>query len=143
MARILLALVLSAGCRIATFASENEPMTPQVHVELDIFSGRPNPEWVLTDDEAEAFMARLEAAGQPSNARLSNHLGYRGFVIRIQRDSGEQAVQIQNGSIFSAGAGSLPARKDGGRALERLLLETARPHVAAEILKFAEDDLKR
>ena len=62
-------------------------MTPEakgeVRVVLDIFSGRPNPDWTLSGTEIEELRHLLRA----SRARLSNagpgqgRLGYSGFAI--------------------------------------------------------------
>ena len=58
-------------------------------VELDAFSGRPNPRWQLSESEA-AELARLIADLQPAPGTSSLRppgLGYRGF--RLQGSSGE------------------------------------------------------
>lgn len=52
-----------------------------MRVELDIFSGRPNPSWELTNEEASHLATRL--AGLPTAAPefAPPALGYRGLVI--------------------------------------------------------------
>ena len=52
-------------------------------VELDAFSGRPNPRWRLSDSEA-AELVRLIAGLAPAPGGSSPHLpglGYRGFQL--------------------------------------------------------------
>ena len=49
-------------------------------IEMDIFSGRPNPVWTLTADEGAA-LARLVAHLPPAAAPAQVDLGYRGFVV--------------------------------------------------------------
>ena len=52
-----------------------------VWVELDVFSGRPNPTWALTPDQVRALLAhvaRLEPASPCSSSR--DQLGYRGVT---------------------------------------------------------------
>ncbi len=49
-------------------------------VELDIFSGRPNPRWRLTATESAELMALLAELPEAPGARPPD-LGYRGFVI--------------------------------------------------------------
>ena len=39
-------------------------MPVHVEVELDIFSGMPNPTWVLTNAEADSFVKQLAAVSQ-------------------------------------------------------------------------------
>jgi len=61
-----------------------------VAVELDIFSGRPNPRWTLSPKEAQQLAERVRA--DPSQLlpldSEAGGLGYRGFVITAQ-DTGE------------------------------------------------------
>ncbi len=52
-----------------------------MRVELDIFSGRPNPAWELSSQEAAALaelLTELPRAGQPP---AEGGLGYRGFTL--------------------------------------------------------------
>jgi hypothetical protein len=50
-------------------------------IELDIFSGRPNPRWTLDADEGEEFLTRLLDRTVPiAPLRSSEGLGYRGFI---------------------------------------------------------------
>ena len=52
-------------------------MPARVEVELDIFSGMPNPTWVLTDAEADSFLKQLAAAppGPATNLRATWDIG--------------------------------------------------------------------
>ena len=50
-------------------------------VELDIFSGRPNPLWTLTDKQEEEMLERLSAHRElihPAHDAVPR-LGYRGY----------------------------------------------------------------
>lgn len=61
-----------------------------VTVELDIFSGRPNPRWTLSPKEAQHLAERVRA--EPSQLlpldSETGGLGYRGFIISAQ-DTGD------------------------------------------------------
>ncbi|MFB9908347.1 hypothetical protein [Allokutzneria oryzae] len=50
-----------------------------MEIELDVFSGIPNPRWPLSPEEAERLVALLPTP-LPSPPR-SGALGYRGFVL--------------------------------------------------------------
>lgn len=50
-----------------------------VRVEIDVFSGRPNPSWALSPAEAGDLAARLRDL--PREGRPRPRLGYRGFVV--------------------------------------------------------------
>jgi hypothetical protein len=85
-------------------------------VELDIFSGRPNPEWQL-DEAAAGEVRRRLAALSPSPARAASPpgLGYRGFLC------------TESGVTWRVFKGMLIRRNevlaDPGMTIERFLLE--------------------
>ena len=102
-------------------------------VELDIFSGRPNPVWRL-DESAAGEMRRRLAALSPSTAGAADPpgLGYRGFACT---DAAE---------TWRAFRGIVSSRKtalaDPGKTIERFLLEhlpaeyvNLRPRIAQEL----------
>ena len=57
-------------------------------VHLDIFSGRPDPTWILTPNDERELIERLQANPSimlPVNASVGD-LGYRGFVIELVKE---------------------------------------------------------
>ena len=63
-------------------------------IELDVFSGRPNPTWQLDDAqtmELLALLADLPTAMQ----RQAEPLGYRGFLVYRPGLGGEVAAPIR------------------------------------------------
>jgi hypothetical protein len=52
-----------------------------VDVELDVFSGQPNPHWKPTEDEAAALANRLRELPEAADSAEPPGLGYRGFVV--------------------------------------------------------------
>jgi hypothetical protein len=119
-------------------------MQARVEVELDIFSGAPNPRWVLSSAEAYIFVKRLAAltrisARKPPGAAL----GYRGLIIQVTQWGDTQLIRIQNGSVhFSNGATNVYSH-DKDRDLERWLLGTGKPHLEDELFQAAERELQR
>lgn len=87
-------------------------MPPRVEIELDVFSGRPNPSWTLDDDAAAELLARLGDAPRPPPP---GHLGYRGFLVH--RSDVPSTVHVH-----------------GDQALERWLLASGGAHVPSEVL---------
>lgn len=60
-----------------------------MRVELDVFSGRPNPRWELNEDSAVALrglLSRLTVATTTPPEQPG--LGYRGFVYASETDGG-------------------------------------------------------
>ena len=111
-------------------------------VELDIFSGMPNPTWILTNAEADSFVKQLAALPRSSARELSGNLGYRGFIVRITQGADTQLIRIQTGTVhISKGATNLYAR-DADRALERWLLNTGRPHLKSDIISIVEREVR-
>src|SRR5947209_9861453 len=73
-------------------------------VTLNVFSGRPNPTWLLSDDDERALTERLNGLQKPTERRPSGiygGLGYRG--VSIARDFnhplGPLAVTIHEGVV--------------------------------------------
>ena len=118
-------------------------MPARVEVELDIFSGRPNPAWVLTSAEADSFVKQLAALPRTSASELSGALGYRGFIVHVTQGDNTQLIRIQTGAVhFSKGATNVHAY-DKDRELERWLLNTGKPHLKNEFFQLAERELSR
>jgi len=104
-------------------------------VELDAYSGRPNPRWQLTESEA-AELARLIADLEPAPRASSPDppgLGYRGF--RLEGSAGE-AYWVYRGLVRPPDS----VLADPDRRVESFLLEhmpaalaDLRPWLEAEI----------
>lgn len=82
---LLVAVLLVAACqsRGATVTTDGEAAGPNVVVEVDIFSGVPNPKWPLDADSA-ARLATLVLHLTPApdeQAPSEPGLGFRGFVV--------------------------------------------------------------
>jgi len=52
-----------------------------IEVELDIFSGEPNPKWELSEEQIEELEARLRVFFVSTKPQTPPPLGYRGFFI--------------------------------------------------------------
>lgn len=70
-----------------------------IDIELDVFSGRPNPRWPLQADEARellALLADLPAASPP----VLGELGYRGFLVH---HAGPSPLRVAAGRVEAEG----------------------------------------
>jgi hypothetical protein len=90
---------LVVGLLLAVAACSGKTITIELtdtQVELDIYSGLPNPRWQLTADEATELESRL--VDLPASARPipDGKLGYRGFVVH---DDGRR-IQIGSGLVI-------------------------------------------
>jgi hypothetical protein len=62
-------------------------------VELDIYSGRPNPIWTLEPALASDLISRIACLNSTGKAvECSQNLGYRGFIVQFL-DAGSNAIQ--------------------------------------------------
>jgi hypothetical protein len=114
---------------------------PRCQIELDVFSGMPNPSWSLTDSQAATFVQRLAALPEAPPGELAGHLGYRGFVVHLTQGPSMEIIRVQRGAVFiSTGIAELHAR-DANRGLERWLLDTGRAQLPSEVLRAVENDL--
>ncbi|MES2422191.1 MAG: hypothetical protein V4595_12995 [Pseudomonadota bacterium] len=86
-----------------------------MRVELDIFSGRPNPVWELDAQAAAPLAARLAGLSEHASRAVDlPDLGYRGFVFHSDACAGRAcrgSVDL-NGTTF----------RDPAFAIERLLV---------------------
>lgn len=86
-------------------------------IELDIFSGRPNPSWTL-DEGSSRRLAQLQEALAATAREIAElpALGYRGFVYEFE--SGR--VRAFRGTVQTARS----VLADPTLSIERFLLET-------------------
>ena len=117
-------------------------MPTRVEVELDIFSGMPNPTWLLVGPDAQNFATRLAGLTRVPAQDVCGNLGYRGFIVRMVTSAQTRLIRIQTGTVHvSEGTGTVCA-KDENRELEKWLLNTGRPHLANELVEIVERDLR-
>jgi hypothetical protein len=117
-------------------------MPARCEVQLDIFSGMPNPTWILTNAEADSFEKQLAALPRTPARELSGKLGYRGFIVQCTQANNVQLIRIQNVAIHISKGATNVYVSDKDRELERWLLNTGRPHLKNEIFQIAERDLR-
>lgn len=91
-------------------------------VEIDIFSGRPNPRWRLSEMESTKLTGLIENLDHaPSSPSLNAPgLGFRGFRLR---DDAGRSWWAYGGFVESSGGW----RVDSERLVERFLLDHLPP----------------
>jgi hypothetical protein len=117
-----------------------------LEVELDAFSGRPNPRWRLTEAQAAEFLALFHKL-PPARVRAPTNggLGYRGFVLRGDGGTlaGFDEVRIDRGVVLARRANDEEMFSDPQLDLERWLLASARGHVDEPVLKYLQSEITR
>ena len=71
------ALVFALACA----SSHTEAANP-LEIELDVFSGRPNPRWVASPERSAAMSRALSSLPDAPDRPEPGHLGYRGFILQ-------------------------------------------------------------
>ena len=107
-----------------------------MRVELDVFSGRPNPTWELSPPESEEFLTRARRLSPvPAVSPSAPALGYRGLVVCGGGDGdGRGDMRVGHG-VVSADR----CYADPGRSLEQWLLGTAAGRIDAVLLVSVQD----
>jgi hypothetical protein len=147
--RVLIAMMtLCAACAsayseapvVAAIGSRTlaNPMRATIEVELDIFSGRPNPTWTLTDAESDIIAERLAALPPAAPRKLSANLGYRGFIATIRQPGGEATARIQKGFAEITSGARTTYHEDRHRELERWLIGTGKAYVPTDIQQIVQ-----
>jgi hypothetical protein len=113
-----------------------------MYVELDVYSGRKNPVWELTDEEQRQVAERFTGHTLGEVSELPDRLGYRGLIVSTTSDDenvGELPPQFALGaqvSVERAGAAGTAAVLSEEATLDavRWLLNTSGADYAVEEL---------
>jgi hypothetical protein len=109
-----------------------------IRVELDVFSGRQNPEWNLTAQEGEEFSYMFrDLAKSESIGPIEDGLGYRGLIVKGLEGTveGYDEIHIYRGSVLAYMDNQSSSFIDKDRTLERWLFSTGKGRI--------DDDLYR
>lgn len=117
-------------------------MPARTEVELDIFSGMPNPTWVLTPAEEESLERRLAALPRTSPSEPSGRLGYRGLIVKAADDPDTRPIRVHSGTVHITEGETTIHGRDEGRELERWLIETGRPHLPENVLEIVDREMR-
>ena len=116
------------------------------NVTLDIFSGRPNPTWALTKEQALFFLNNV-SQNKPTTENMQNYpekiLGYRGFIVdeKTNKDLTLKNFNIYNGVIKVVSNDSFYFLKDKDFQLEKWLLQIASNYIDNDTFKFVKEDI--
>jgi hypothetical protein len=95
----------------------------QLRIELDVFSGRPNPSWVLDAQQSALVAARIRPGAACTTKEAG--LGYRGFLIHNvdEASTNPRPLRVWQGTISTSEDGQ-KSNLDTER-LEDYLIEMA------------------
>lgn len=140
--------ILAAGLIVlaATRTSSAQTATETWQVEIDIYSGRPNPVLTLTANELADVKNRLAAAAPVPAADANaasirpSRLGYRGLIIRGKSGDGKTTtadIELFAGRILRRAPSARAVLDDRSVGLERMLvgLANAKQMIPAGMMK--------
>jgi hypothetical protein len=145
---IIFCLFLVAACGSPATPSPSAPLTStgastsvgpagSATVVMGLYSGRPDPQWALTGEEAAALDTALVALPKSTSTPPVGGLGYHGFTIVLS----DRTLVAYRGAVAPPGDGLRTVMADPTRSIERYLLETSRRHVTADDYRAVEQAL--
>jgi hypothetical protein len=145
--RVSLAILFLTWGMHAMAAPNDKPVitASNVVVTLDVFSGRPNPTWSLSEGMAVEFLRRLHALdGAKAAPREFEDLGYRAVSAEFQDETkGTVAVKVSRGVVTLDRAGQRVHFLDTGRQFELWLVNTGAVHLTADILRYVTGEIAK
>jgi hypothetical protein len=129
-------LILGVGflLQAATVSRCSGSPPAPAEVELDIFSGRPNPSWTLSGEETSQLLSLMGDLPETDAPLSEGGLGYRGFVVSFKDSQGRiTRVRIHGGTIARSAGGSTEYFADKDRKLERWLLKSSASRLSPDL----------
>jgi hypothetical protein len=98
-----------------------------IKVTADIFSGRPNPEWIVTGSEAEAALRNLSQKSAAAAALDSGFqgLGNRGLIVELLADNAQSEYGLP--STFRLAGGGSTGESHAREVAEQLIAAMTLP----------------
>lgn len=125
-------LIIACDARLVT--ANNTPKTNQVssmnetsQIELNIFSGRPDPTWTITNTEIAHLISQVQKLPATQPKEFADNLGYRGFTVRLNSNDG--FIKVYQGICEYQLQGKSQFFHDEDRQLEKQLLATGKPYL--------------
>jgi len=114
-----------------------------MRVELDAFSGRPNPVWDLTEAQAQELLTRLQNLPKDGGTGRQG-LGYRGLIVTADGGNigGFDRVVISDGAVLGERGTQDQRFRDANRDLERWLFHTGRGHLEPDVYSMIAQELE-
>lgn len=135
-----MALAMACAASPGSHGEPDQTAAGRTVVELDVFSGRANPSWTLSGDDAGQVLDLLRNAPTVGRRSIENNLGYRGFVVEAPEVG---IIRVQNGIVEVTGENEITYRSDPDRVIERWLLESGRGQLEESVYDIVDELLPR
>jgi hypothetical protein len=116
-----------------------------VDVEVDLYSGRPNPRFRLPPEMEDELVRRVDALPAATGAiRPAEGLGYRGLRVDARTWSPPAEVVVSAGTVTVRDArGDVRLLLDRDRDLERWLIDAGSTELDADLVTMLRAELSR
>lgn len=107
-----------------------------IKVELDVFSGRENPTWTLSEQQGRKLRSMIRGlSSTTSRSAQGDGLGYRGFSVHFRSTAAESVLNVYRKVVKWKEHDKAMYYIDPERSLERWLLSTGKRSVEPELYK--------
>lgn len=105
----------------------------KITVDLQIFSGRPNPRWTAEGGEADLLSKLLKNRSFSQNPVPPGGLGYSGFALTVEENNKAENLRVYAGTIWDENSPEKVWEDQNG--VEQLLLKMARQRGHGNLLE--------
>jgi hypothetical protein len=131
-------LIFVGGFLMSTSSDRASQQTlSSARVAMDVYSGRPNPEWSLSTDQVAELKKRLAALSTiaPADAKISDDLGYRAMHVELRDANGGNEIAVSRGLVVQKIGTNVKRHVDEQRKLELWLVNTGEGKLSADLLQ--------
>jgi hypothetical protein len=118
-------------------------------VTLELFSGRPNPTWTLSEEDQRQLLDRVRGRTLAPPEASEPRLGYRGLVVLPSEENlaelphGFRIVGVPPSGDATRTKGGQPLKTEEANEVEQFLLGTARVVVSDDLQQLVVDERQR
>jgi hypothetical protein len=116
-------------------------MNATSQVELNIFSGRADPSWIITNTETVELIAKIQTLPTIKPSQFTDNLGYRGITIKL--NSNGDFIKVYQGVCQYQFQGKSQFFHDENRQLEKQLLVTGKPHLPENLYNSVLQEIEK
>lgn len=113
-------------------------------VTLQVYSGRENPSWSLSEKQIDELLALLDNLPKAEPRDFQDGLGYSGFQVVLTENTTEKTHEIvaHKGHIFYKTAEADAYFTDRDRRLEIFLLKSGDSYLEDNLSKSIKDEIE-
>ena len=141
----MLGFTMTACSGLAGAPRDDSPVAAQARVDVDIFSGRPNPAYLLSEADTKEVAQMLGSLEETPADHFSDPLGYRGFQLQLPGSQADEGIQVRvfGGLVRYDTRATTQYFLDPERKVERWLVASAEPHLPPGVYEAIPSELRQ